>query len=175
MTSSRAPSDEPLRAVTAVNAAMFVGWFGLPILCAMALMFVGSRYILQESGGVLWGLCTGVLWLAVALLIPGLGTALLPSPKVALAFVFWAAVAGWYAGLLAIRVVNCAGDRSEALPAKIAKVDGSIRGMTVVTIGEPYPGTVFECPKEAWLSGEAAGKRFFVHRGRLGLLWGEFL
>lgn len=154
---------------------MLVGWFGLPILCAIALQFFGSRYIAQDTGGFLWGVCAGVLWLAVALLMPGLAAALLRSPKMALGVLGWAALAGWYAGMLTILLVNCGGDGSVGRPATIAKIDRTKKQMTVVTIGEPYPGTVFRCPQATWLAGEAAGKRFFVHRGRLGLLWGELL
>ncbi len=165
--------DGSLRDVTVARAALLLGWFAFPLVCAVALTFVGSRYILQETGWLLWGLGTGGLWLAVTLVIlPGLAAALLRAPKEAFAFVGWAALTGWYAGMLAIRLVDCVGDGSDASPAVIAKI-GRAGRMTEVTIGEPYPGTAFSCPHTTWLAGEASGKRFFVHRGRLGLLWGE--
>jgi hypothetical protein len=159
--------------LTALKIALAVGWFGMPIFCAMTLQAVGSKYLLQEGGRpVLWGVAAGVTWFLVSLLIPGFFT-LVRSPKVLLMLVLWAALTGWYAGLLAIRVVNCVADRSEAVPAAIAKIDGTVRMMTLVTIADPSPGVVLACPRATWVEGETAGKRLFVHTGRLGLLWGE--
>jgi hypothetical protein len=161
-------------ALTVLKGAFFIVWFGLPIFCASALQPFGRRYILQDGAGwVLWAIVAGLAWFLLTLLIPGIAT-VFRSPKMTVLLVFWAALTGWWAGLLAIRLVNCAADSSEARQASIAKVDWTAwRGMAVVTISAPSPGVAFPCPNEAWIEGEAAGKRFFVHKGRLGLLWGE--
>jgi hypothetical protein len=160
--------------MTALKGAFAVGWLGLPIFCAMVLEVVERNYILQENGrSALWIAAAAGVWLLLSLLIPGSVARLLHSPKAILMLVFWAAMTGWSAGLLAIHLVNCAADSSEARPATIAKIDRTVRMVTVVTIADPSPGVVFSCPRAAWLEGEVAGKRFFVHTGRLGLLWGE--
>jgi len=163
--------------LTLLTAAFFVVWFGLPIFSASGLQVVGRKYILQESGReVVWEAFAAATWLLVTLLIPGMAT-LLRWPRVILVILcllFWAAAAGGYAGGLAICLINCVGDSSEPQLASIAKIDRlGVRMTTIVTIAAPRPGVVFPCPNEAWVQGEAAGKRFFVHKGRLGLLWGE--
>jgi hypothetical protein len=163
--------------LTLLKSAFFIVWFGLPIFSASWLEVVGQKYILQESGReVVWESLAAATWLLVTLLIPGMAT-LLRWPRVILVILFllfWAETAGGYAGGLAICLINCVGDSSEPQLASIAKIDRlGVRRMTIVTISAPWPGVVFPCPNEAWLRGEAAGKRFFVHKGRLGLLWGE--
>jgi hypothetical protein len=160
--------------LTLLNGIFFVVWFGSPILCANAMEVIDRKYILQDGGGwVIWAIVAALAWFLLTLLIPGIAT-VFRSPKMTIALVFWAALTGHWAGLLAIRLVNCAADSSEAQQASIAKVDWTAwRQMAVVTISSPSPGVAFPCPNEAWREGEAEGKRFFVHKGRLGLLWGE--
>ena len=166
-------SGRPI-AFTLVRVALFVVWFGLPILCACTLEVLGRDYILQDGRAwIVWAIVAALAWFLLTLLIPGIAT-VFRSPKMTALLVFWASLTGWWTGLLAIRLVNCVADSSEPQQASIAKVDWNTwRGMAVVTISAPSPGIAFPCPKETWRDGEAAGKRFFVHRGRLGLLWGE--
>jgi hypothetical protein len=87
----------------------------------------------------------------------------------AVAFLSW--VAGCGAGPLVLRLANCAWDPS---PAEEATVDTVTRSMRYVRvrISAPYPGAEFVCPDAAWTLSDLKS-RFFVHRGRLGVLWGE--
>ena len=100
-------------------------------------------------------------------------TTWLRSPKHILVFILWAALTGWIVGQLTLCLVNCVADPSEARLASISKIDRKERRVVDVTISEPYPGVTFCIQKNAWYEGEFAGKRFFVHMGRLGLVWGE--
>ena len=79
----------------------------MPIFCAMALKVASGVYILQEGGHwPVWVVAGAVAWSLLTLLVPGLAT-MLRSPKAIAMFVFWAALTGWYTGLLAFRLVNC--------------------------------------------------------------------
>jgi hypothetical protein len=160
--------------LTRMKAAFFIVWLGLSFFSPLMLEVVGRRYLLQESArAAVWQIVAGLAWFVVSSRAIGFGT-LLRSPKGIGGLLFCAALVGWYAGLLAIRLVNCLGDSSEPQQASIANLDSTAwRGMTVVTISAPSPGVMFACPNDTWAAGEAAGKRLFVHVGRLGLLWGE--
>ena len=98
--------------VMIVSAA--VAWFGLGIFCAMSLESLGGRYILQETGRlVVWVIVAASVWLLLSLLLPGIPK-LLRSPKTFCVFVGWAALTGWYVANVALRLVNCVADPSEA-------------------------------------------------------------
>jgi hypothetical protein len=138
--------------LTRMRAAFFIGWFGLSFFGPLMLESVGRRYLLQESTREAgWQIVAGLAWLVVSSRAFGFGR-LRRSPKEIVGLVFCAALAGWYAGLLAIRLVNCLGDSSEPQQASIANLDSTAwRGMTVVTISAPSPGVMFACPNDTWV------------------------
>ena len=79
---------------------------------------------------------------------------------------------GFSVGHLALNIVNSVGDSSPGQAAEIAKVEWQHVGV-LIRIAQPDAGAEFRCGKSKWQSVDTEGKRFHIHRGRLGLLWGE--
>lgn len=157
-----------------MTLALFLVWFFSPIPLALGLEYLQGRWMLQDSalqwpfmlgaaavwfivgaGPYLWSVREGLEWRLVAMVLG------------------WAALTGWYAGPIAMNVVNHRG-HAERRPTEFHPVGHSKQLFSLAAGDAALDGVTFTCASTQWGARERGGRApGRVARGRLGLWWGE--
>ena len=158
---------------------IFGAWMLVPVICFLLVQLPGWHYTDQKLP-IFWAIVfvVGVFWacslLAMLFSSPhfDLGHQDLRSlGKIAAGMFFFSWMAAGSVGELAFGLLNCAADRSEGQEAVVKAIGHDWR--TTIFRTEPPFGT-FKCGQAMWNTAHEEGRRFFVHPGRLGAVWGEF-
>jgi hypothetical protein len=163
---------------TLVLVAFLIAWFAMPLVLGLTRGMVHNRWMLQETSRE-YGYMVGV---AIAWLIPILVTYLWVTWGDSAwrdigGLVAWSVLTGMVGGQFFLKLMN---HDAAALGHPVEfKIIGHERvAVRLRVVGEDYDKITFKCGVVRWRehyrepAGAAPG---MIYRGRLGLLWGEFL
>jgi hypothetical protein len=162
---------------------LFVAWILVPLIGMLLLQLPGWIYadddrrlpLFWKHIDLIAGLCWAFYFLAMLLSSPHFDFKhqdVRSLGGIAFFMLFFSWVACGSIGGLVLGLFNCAADRSEGQEATIKDIKGEGREVTF-RIEVPFPAA-FTCGQGKMNRGYGAGRRFFVHPGRLGAVWGEF-
>jgi hypothetical protein len=154
-------------------------WFVLSLVIPLASGFTRDRWMLQENprATFLAAAAWTVLWLLMATVPLGLAHVHL-TIRILGVLAVWSALTAWFAGPAVLTVINATGTSAADQPVKFNNVHRT--GNIVQLKATGLDGVVFTCSASKWHehcehASRAARSdiRGTVHRGRLGLWWGE--
>ncbi len=163
----------PNRSLTWAGATIL--WLLLPVASAVAWHVVSDRLILQDS----WRRWIAVGGAAVVYAALGLwlfGWRVPGGARAGWFLIAWALLAGYYAGPLALALVNSAADHSSPRTVLLEDAGARLRALTRLrAIAPDLAGVTFTCSRRAWQAARTGDGRGGVpaalRRGRLGILW----
>jgi hypothetical protein len=159
---------------------IFIGlWLAIPIASAIALGTVQDRWMLQDTPYRFAAMAVAtVVWFTLGAVPVGLLRVQL-SGRILGGLVLWAALGSSYLGPLALTLLNGVGDKGPAQAVEFQIVSHLKQLVRLQVTGAGPEAVTFTCTQRKWQSLLAGRPNSnppgLVRRGRLGLLWGEFV
>jgi hypothetical protein len=151
-------------------------WFLLPFPALLiADLALRKRWILDGSLRYYGLLAVAAMIVGGAWLVSVLATMPdSPEPPPWKPMLVMASFVGLIGGDLALLVGSAVGDSSPRQHVSVRSVRfAGVRVEFEVTTG-PQQGLILSCGKQTWGPATGGERAFILHRGRLGLWWGEF-